>query len=149
MSPYAPIHIYVPVSATRNMPTNWSPRAVVRHHLPETMEDPQRENVRDALLHWAALMDAATVEAGTELVRNSAGHGPVFDGPGITDRLEVARQQLLAMLHVNYLLEAERFCAEDLVRLCVRYQARLAILTRAMRQADNPSEVLEALEVDA
>jgi hypothetical protein len=53
------------------------------------------------------------------------------------------------MLRVNYLLEAERFCAEDLVRLCVRYQARLAILTRAMRQADNPSEVFEALEANA
>jgi hypothetical protein len=149
MNPYAPIHIYVPVSATRNMPTNWSPRAVVRHHLPEIDADVQRDNVRDALLHWAALMDAATTEAGTELVRNNAGHGPVFDGPGTTDRLEVARQQLLAMLRVDYLLEAERFCAEDLVRLCARYQARLAILVRAMRQADNPSEVFDALEVDA
>ena len=149
MHPLAPIHIYIPICATRDMPTNWSPRRVVLHHLPETMQDPQRENVRDALLHWAALMEAATVEAGTELVRNCAGHGPVFDGPGMTDRLEVARQQLLAMLRVDYLLEAERFCAEDLERLCKRYQARLVVLVRAMRQADNPSEVIDWLEGNA
>jgi len=139
-------HIYIPISATRDMPTNWSPRRVVLHHLPETDADPHRETVRDALLHWAALMEAATVEAGTELVRNCAGYGPVFDGPGITDRLEVAKQQLLAMLRADYLLEAERYCAEDLSRLCARYQARLVVLVRAMRQAENPSEVLEWLE---
>ena len=149
MHPLAPIHIYIPICATRDMPTNWSPRRVVLHHLPETMQDPQRENVRDALLHWAALMEAATREAGTELVRNCAGHGPVFDGPGMTDRLEVARQQLLAMLRVDYLLESERYCAEDLARLCQRYQVRLRILTNAMRQADNPSEIFDWLEANA
>ena len=37
MHPLAPIHIYIPICATRDMPTNWSPRRVVLHHLPETM----------------------------------------------------------------------------------------------------------------
>ena len=149
MHPLAPIHIYIPICATRNMPTNWSPRRVVLHHLPETMQDPQRENVRDALLHWAALMDAATTENGTELVRNFAGYGPALDALGTGDRLEVAKQNLLAMLRADYLLEAERYCADDLARLCQRYQVRLRILTNAMRQADNPSEVFDWLEANA
>ena len=140
MHPLAPMHIFIPQSHTRDMSTNWSCRAVVRHHLPETFGDSQRDNVRDSLLHWAQLMEAATSEAGTELVRNCAGYGPAFDAGGTGDRLEVSRRQLEAMLGATYLLEAERYCAEDLRDLCVRYQVRLRILTRAMRQADNPHE---------
>jgi hypothetical protein len=37
----------------------------------------------------------------------------------------------------------ERTCAEDLLRLCVRYQVRLGILRRAMAQADNPHEPID------
>jgi hypothetical protein len=140
MHPLAPIHIHIPFSHTRNMSTGYSPRAVVLHHLPEGETDPARDNVRDALLHWASLMDAATTENGRELVRNFAGYGPALDAAGVGDRLEVAKQNLLAMLRADYLLEAERFCADDLARLCTRYQARLRILTNAMRQADNPNE---------
>jgi hypothetical protein len=121
----------------------------VLHHLPESEADPARENVRDALLHWAALMDAATTENGTELVRNFAGYGPALDALGTGDRLEVAKQNLLAMLRADYLLEAERYCVEDLARLCQRYQVRLRILTNAMRQADNPSEIFDWLEANA
>jgi hypothetical protein len=149
MHPLAPIHIFIPQTHTRNMSTGYSPRAVVLHHLPEFEADPARENVRDALLHWAALMDAATTENGTELVRNFAGYGPALDALGTGDRLEVAKQNLLAMLRADYLLEAERYCAEDLSRLCQRYQVRLRILTNAMRQADNPSEIFDWLEANA
>jgi hypothetical protein len=149
MHPLAPIHIFIPQAHTRDMSTGYSPRAVVLHHLPESEADPARENVRDALLHWAALMDAATAENGTELVRNFAGYGPALDALGTGDRLEVAKQNLLAMLRADYLLEAERYCVEDLSRLCQRYQVRLRILTNAMRQADNPSEIFDWLEANA
>jgi hypothetical protein len=82
-------------------------------------------------------------------VRNFAGYGPALDALGTGDRLEVAKQNLLAMLRADYLLEAERYCAEDLARLCQRYQVRLRILTNAMRQADNPSEIFDWLEANA
>jgi len=135
--------IDIPALHTRNMTTNWTPRSVVLHHLPNDLDDYERSSVRDGLLHWAGIMDAATTENGTELVRNCAGYGPAFDALGTGDRLQTARAALEALLRGAILFPDERACAEDLLALCVRYQVRLRILTRAMRQADNPYEPID------
>jgi hypothetical protein len=50
---------------------------------------------------------------------------------------------LSELLERAELSDAERRCAEDLLKLCIRYQTRMRIIRLAMAQADNPDEVID------
>jgi hypothetical protein len=137
-------NIHLPTLHTRNMLVNWTPAGVVRAHMDHYREDEvdglTREQMRDQLMHHAQVIERATEDYATDLVRNASGYGPVFSGPAQPDRLEVVRVALVRLLERAALDSDERTCAEDLLRLCVRYQVRLGILRRAMAYADSPHE---------
>jgi hypothetical protein len=137
-------NIHLPTLHTRNMLVNWTPAGVVRAHMDHYAEDDVdaagREQMREQLMHHAQVIERASEDYATDLVRNASGYGPVFSGPAQPDRLEVVRVALVRLLERAAMDSDERTCAEDLLRLCVRYQVRLGILRRAMAQADNPHE---------
>jgi hypothetical protein len=135
--------ILIPNIHTRPM-DRWSPASVVRHHLPGPRDDFDWTDLGDHLGHAAMTMEDAALDFGEQVVCYTHSHGPIFEG-GVpsADRLASVRGVLSELLERAELSDAERRCAEDLLKLCIRYQTRMRIIRLAMAQADNPDEVID------